>query len=433
MHGLYIEIAVVLVLTVINGLLAMSEMAVVSSRPARLKVLADHGSKGARLAQRLAEDPGRFLSTVQIGITLVGVLSGAFSGATLGLRLTTWLEAQGLSPAAADALGVGSVVLLITYLSLVVGELVPKQFALRDPERIAARVAPAMLALSRISAPFVWVLNASGTALLTLAGSREGQDEAVTEEEVKTIIAEAESAGVLETEERAMIAGVMRLTDRTARALMTPRRDVELLRLDDDNNEIRTLLRATRRSRLPVQDGDADAVVGVVLVKDIAAALSADPATDLRLLVNRAPIVTDNSRSLDVLKAIRASTVHMALVFDEYGHFEGIITSGDFLEAITGAFQETGSDEPAIVRRSDGSWLVSGWMPIDEFTDATGFPASRRGDYKTVAGLVLGLLNRLPEVGETVDVGAFRFEVVDLDGRRIDKVVVSRASPNEAA
>ncbi|MFN9355409.1 MAG: hemolysin family protein, partial [Alphaproteobacteria bacterium] len=379
---MYIEIAVVLVLTIVNGLLAMSEMAVVSSRPARLKVLADQGSKGARMAQRLAEDPGRFLSTVQIGITLVGVLSGAFSGATLGLRLTTWLEAQGLSPAAADALGVGSVVLVITYLSLVVGELVPKQFALRDPERIAARVAPAMLALSRISAPFVWVLNASGTALLRLAGSREGQDEAVTEEEVKTIIAEAESAGVLETEERAMIAGVMRLADRTARALMTPRRDVELLRLDDEIDEIRALLRSTRRSRLPVQDGEADAVVGVVLVKDIAAALSADPATDLRLLVNKAPIVTDNSRALDVLKAIRASTVHMALVFDEYGHFEGIITSGDFLEAITGTFEETGSDEPALVRRSDGSWLVSGWMPIDEFTDATGFPASRRGDYK---------------------------------------------------
>jgi putative hemolysin len=427
-RGLYIEIAVVLVLTIVNGLLAMSEMAVVSSRPARLKVLADQGSKGARMAQRLAEDPGRFLSTVQIGITLVGVLSGAFSGATLGLRLTTWLEAQGLSPAAADALGVGSVVLVITYLSLVVGELVPKQFALRDPERIAARVAPAMLALSRISAPFVWVLNASGTALLKLAGSREGQDEAVTEEEVKTIIAEAESAGVLETEERAMIAGVMRLADRTARALMTPRRDVELLRLDDGIDEIRSLLRSTRRSRLPVQDGDADAVVGVVLVKDIAAALSADPATDLRLLVNKAPIVTDNSRALDVLKAIRASTVHMALVFDEYGHFEGIITSGDFLEAITGAFQETGSDEPAIVRRNDGSWLVSGWMPIDEFTDATGFPASRRGDYKTVAGLVLGLLNRLPEVGETFDDGTFRFEVVDLDGRRIDKVLVCRVA-----
>lgn len=426
MRGLYIEIAVVLVLTIVNGLLAMSEMAVVSSRPARLKVLADQGSKGARMAQRLAEDPGRFLSTVQIGITLVGVLSGAFSGATLGLRLTTWLEAQGLSPAAADALGVGSVVLVITYLSLVVGELVPKQFALRDPERIAARVAPAMLALSRISAPFVWVLNASGTALLRLAGSREGQDEAVTEEEVKTIIAEAESAGVLETEERAMIAGVMRLADRTARALMTPRRDVELLRFDDEIDEIRALLRSTRRSRLPVQDGEADAVVGVVLVKDIAAALSADPATDLRLLVNKAPIVTDNSRALDVLKAIRASTVHMALVFDEYGHFEGIITSGDFLEAITGTFEETGSDEPALVRRSDGSWLVSGWMPIDEFTDATGFPASRRGDYKTVAGLVLGLLNRLPEVGETFDDGTFRFEVVDLDGRRIDKVLVSR-------
>ncbi|MFN9542901.1 MAG: hemolysin family protein, partial [Alphaproteobacteria bacterium] len=227
---------------------------------------------------------------------------------------------------------------------------------------------------------------------------------------------------------RAMIAGVMRLADRSGRALMTRRRDVEMLRLDDEIDEIRALLRSTRRSRLPVQDGEADAVVGVVLVKDIAAALSADPATDLRLLVNKAPIVTDNSRALDVLKAIRASTVHMALVFDEYGHFEGIITSGDFLEAITGTFEETGSDEPALVRRSDGSWLVSGWMPIDEFTDATGFPASRRGDYKTVAGLVLGLLNRLPEVGETFDDGTFRFEVVDLDGRRIDKVLVSRVA-----
>lgn len=423
---MFTEIAVVLVLTVINGLLAMSELAVVSSRPARLKVLADQGSKGARIAQRLADDPGRFLSTVQIGITLVGVLSGAFSGATLGLRLTAWLEAQGLSDAAADALGVGVVVLAITYLSLVIGELVPKQVALRDPERIAARVAPAMLALSRIAAPLVWVLDMSGKLLLRLAGSREGQDEAVTEEEVKTIIAEAETAGVLETEERAMIAGVMRLADRTARALMTPRRDVELLRLDDDPSEIRALVRTTRRSRLPVQDGDADAIVGVVRVKDIAEALAGDPDVDLRSCINKAPIVTDNSRALDVLKAIRASTMHMALVFDEYGHFEGVITSGDFLEAITGTFQDTGTDEPAIVTRADGSWLVSGWMPIDEFVDATGFPAGRRGEYKTVAGLVLGSLNRLPEVGERFDVGAWHFEVVDLDGRRIDKVLVSR-------
>jgi putative hemolysin len=423
---LYTEIAVVLVLIVINGLLAMSELAVVSSRPARLKVMADQGSTGARIAQRLSDEPGRFLSTVQIGITLVGVLSGAFSGATLGLRLTAWLEAQGLSEAAADALGVGAVVVVITYLSLVVGELVPKQVALRDPERIAARVAPAMLALSRIAAPLVWILDMSGKAILRLAGSRDDQDEAVTEEEVKTIIAEAESAGVLETEERDMIAGVMRLADRTARALMTPRRDVEMLRLDDDAEVTRQLVRTTRRSRLPVQDGDADTIVGVVRVKDIAEALADDPTADLRSRINKAPIVTDNSRALDVLKAIRASTMHMALVFDEYGHFEGIITSGDFLEAITGTFQETGTDEPAIVTRADGSWLVSGWMPIDEFADATGFPAERRGDYKTVAGLVLGSLNRLPEIGERFDVGAWHFEVVDLDGRRIDKVLVSR-------
>jgi putative hemolysin len=423
---LYLEIAIVLVLTVVNGLLAMSELAVVSSRPARLRILADQGSSGSRTALTLAENPGRFLSTVQIGITLVGVLSGAFSGATLGVRLTQWLQGLGVSDGIAEALGVGLVVATITYLSLIIGELVPKQIALRDPERVAARVAPAMALMSRLAAPVVWLLDASGKAVLALLGQKGESEERVTEEEVKTIIAEAETAGVIEAEERDMLGGVMRFVDRTAKALMTPRLDVEVIDLADDPAAVESQMRSTRRTRLPVRDGEADSIVGVVFVKDVMAAFVGGQTPDLRAMVEPAPVVTDNARALDILRAIRQSTVHMALVFDEYGHFEGIITSGDILEAITGAFQEEGEDEPACVKRADGSWLVAGWMPVDEFAEKTGAPIDRDAAYETVAGLVLNTLNRLPEVGEQFSRNGWRFEVVDLDGRRIDKVLVSR-------
>jgi len=429
---LYLEIATVLVLTLLNGVLAMSELAVVSSRPARLKVLADQGSKGAVTARRLAEDPGRFLSTVQIGITLVGVLSGAFSGATLGVRLAAVLRDFGMTAKAADALGVIVVVVVITYLSLIIGELVPKQVALRDPERIAVRVAPAMALLSKVAAPLVWLLDTSGKLVLALIGQGGATEEKMTTEEVKTIIAEAEVAGVIESEERDLIAGVMRFADRAARGLITPRREVELLDLSHDLESIKDQVRATRRSRLPVKDGDADTIVGVVLVKDLVQALSDGGDVDIRTHVLEAPIVTDRSRALDVLKAMQGSTVHMALVFDEYGHFEGVITSGDILEAIAGVFLEEGEDEPDYVVREDGSWLVSGWMPIDEFADKIGAPVARDPEYQTVAGLVLNHLNRLPEVGETFDVGNWRFEVLDLDGRRIDKILVSHRQTEPA-
>jgi putative hemolysin len=423
---LYLEIAIVIILTVINGLLAMSELAVVSSRPGRLQRMANQGVRGAATAFRLTQTPGRFLSTVQIGITLVGVLSGAFSGATLGARFSGWLQVQGLSTGMADAIGVGFVVVAITYLSLIVGELVPKQIALRDPERMASRVAPAMVGLSRVALPLVWLLDASGKAVLSLLGQKGESEEKVTEEEVRTIIAEAESAGVLESEEREMISGVMRFSDRTASGLMTPRREVEIIDLTDDLATIRRKAHETRRSRLPVQDGQADAIVGVFFVKDLIEAIAQGGEIDLRDFIIQAPIVNDHARALDVLKAIRASTVHMALVFDEYGHFEGVITSGDILEAITGAFQEEGEDEPAIVTRDDGSYLVAGWMPIDEFSDKLGFPLDPAASYETVAGLILNALNRIPTVGEWFERGQWRFEVVDLDGRRIDKVLVTR-------
>ncbi|WP_193219523.1 MULTISPECIES: hemolysin family protein [unclassified Bosea (in: a-proteobacteria)] len=416
---------VVVVLTVINGVLAMSELAVVSSRPARLKVLSDQGSKGAAKAIRLAENPGRFLSTVQIGITLVGVLSGAFSGATLGARLSEWLGTQGFSNTAADALGVGTVVVLITYLSLIIGELVPKQIALRDAERVAARVAPAMVVLAKVASPLVWLLDTSGKLVLALLGQKGESEETVTEEEVRTIIAEAENAGVLERDEREMISGVMRLADRSARALMTPRREVEVIDLSDTLDEIRAQVRATRRNRLPVQDGEADSIIGIIEMKDLFEAL-ADDKVELRSLVREAPVVLDTTGALEVLRALRATHVHMALVFDEYGHFEGIITSSDVLEAITGVFQDEDEEEPAIVTRADGSFLVAGWMQVDEFSHELGIHVPRDADYQTVAGFVLAEMNRLPNVGESFEKGHWRFEVVDLDGRRIDKLLVSR-------
>ncbi|RDJ27449.1 HlyC/CorC family transporter [Bosea caraganae] len=420
------EILIVVALTVINGLLSMSELAVVSSRTARLKVLSDQGSKGATTAMRLAENPGRFLSTVQIGITLVGVLSGAFSGATLGARLSEWLLAQGLSQSLSDGFGVGIVVVCITYLSLIIGELVPKQIALRDPERVAARAAPAMLFLSKIGAPLVFLLDLSGRAILSLLGQKGETEERVTEEEVRTIIAEAETAGVLERDEREMISGVMRLADRSARALMTPRREVEVIDISDTAEEIRALVRETRRSRLPVQDGESDSIVGVVVVKDMVDFLGSGEIAELRALVQEAPIVMDTANSLHVLREIRSSRVHMALVFDEYGHFEGIITPGDVLEAIIGAFQEDEEDEQPIVTRADGSFLVAGWMQVDEFSHELGIHIPRDADFQTVAGFILAELNRLPNVGESFEKGHWRYEVVDLDGRRIDKVLVSR-------
>ena len=422
---LFLDIAIIVFLTLLNGVLAMSELAIVSSRPARLRALADRKKRGAATALELLENPGRFLSTVQIGITLVGVLSGAFSGATLGTRLAGWLQVQGLSTHLADTLGVGIVVVAITYLSLIIGELVPKQIALRDPERMAARVAPAMRLLSKCAAPLVFLLDISGRTVLRLLGQAGKSEEKVTEEEVRTILKEAENAGVLETAERDMISGVMRLGDRSARSLMTPRRDVEVIDLSDSAKTIMAQLRATSRSRLPVQDGEDDNIIGVVTVKDLFQSQLDGRALNVRDHIQAAPIVMDTNEALGMLPSLRSSRAHMALVFDEYGHFEGVITANDVLEAIAGVFQDDDEDEPAITMRSDGSYLVSGWMQADELAETLAMPIER-GDYETAAGFILAELNRLPQTGESFVRDGWRFEVVDLDGRRIDKILVSK-------
>jgi len=422
----YVELLIVVVLTLINGLLAMSELAVVSARPARLKVMAADGNKGATVALQLADDPGKFLSSVQIGITLVGILSGAFSGATLGDRLTAFLLERGLPDAVASALGVGIVVISITYISLIIGELVPKQIALRDAEGIAARVAPAMKIVASVGAPLVFILDVSGRLVLRLIGQSGATDERVTDEEVKTIMAEAESQGVLETEEKAMISGVMRLADRAARGLMTPRLDVETVDLSDPPEEIMQMLRTSHRSMLPVHEGEPDKIIGVLVRKDLIDIFASGAPLDIRALVKPAPVVLDRADAISVLAAMRSSVVHMALVFDEYGHFEGIVTPGDILGAIIGDFQEEEGGETAFTRRDDGSYLVSGWMPVDEFADKIGVPIPKDPPYETVAGYILSELNHLPVVGETFTREPWRFEVLDLDGRRIDKVLVGR-------
>ena len=422
----YFEIAVVAALILLNGFLAMSELAVVSSRISRLKNLAQQRAAGARRALALASDPSRFLSTVQIGITLVGVLSGAFSGATLGLRLSGWLQSQGVDTDLAETLGVGLVVAAITYSSLIVGELVPKQIALRNPESVALKVAPIMTLLARITGPFVTFLDVSGRVVLHLFGQRAPPDEKITEEEIHTIIAEAESAGTLEADERRMISGVMRLGNRPVRAIMTPRAEVDWIDLSADAMEVRALLVRTQHSHLPAGE-TIDEPLGVVQTREILASLLEGKALNIRDHIRTAPIVPDNADALDLLGVLRSAEIPMALVHDEYGHFEGVTTPADILEAIAGVFRaDTDETEPPAVQRADGSWLLAGSLPADEMSDHLGINLPEKREYHTVGGFILAKLGRLPQTGESVNALGWRFEVVDLDGRRIDKVLASR-------
>jgi putative hemolysin len=423
---MYVEIAIVAALIVLNGLLAMSELAVVSARPARLKMLIEQGVNGSRRALALASDPGRFLSTVQIGITLVGILAGAYSGATLGHRLSGWLAGMGLGTTVADYIGFGVVVTVITYFSLIVGELVPKQIALRNPERVACKVAPAMTLLARIAAPAVWLLSFSGKAVLSLFGGGGASEGRITEEEIKTLVAEAEGAGVLEPQERAMISAVLRLGDRPVRAVMTPRHEVDMINVGDDVEMIRRRIVDSKHTSLPVYDAEVDAVIGIIQAKDLLGRGSDLSVDDVRAIVRPAPVVPDTMDALDVVDLFKETGAHIGLVHDEYGDFEGVVTASDILQSIVGELPDEGSEEAAIVERPDGSLLVSGSAPVDEVADRLHLPLPAGRKFHTIAGLVLAELGHFPDVCETVDIEGWRFEVIDLDGRRIDKLLISR-------
>jgi putative hemolysin len=426
----WVDVVIILVLVAVNGVFAMSELAIASSRKARLEAMARTGSRGARAALDLSADPGKFLSTVQVGITLIAVISGAYSGEALGgptaIRLQQWF---GLSSEFADKAGFALVIGLTTFLSLIVGELVPKQIALRSPEPIAAVMAGPMTWLARIAAPVVWLLDSTSSLLFRLIGmSRESEDQ-VTAEELHLIVAEASKSGVIEEHERSIISGVVRLADRPVREVMTPRTEVDWLDIELDDASIREKLATSPHTRLPVAQGSVDAVIGVVQARDIVGAAIRGEPIDLKALVRSAPIVIDQLDAMDALVRLRRAEVPMALIHDEYGHFEGIVTPADLLAAIAGAFSSDTDphQSPDFVQREDGSYLVAGSASADLVAEKLDLNLPDDRDFATAAGLVLAVFKRLPQEGESIVEQGWRFEVVDLDGRRIDKLLVSRA------
>jgi putative hemolysin len=424
----WIDVFIIIVLVAINGVFAMSELSIASSRKARLEAMARTGSKGARAAIDLAADPGKFLSTAQVGITLIAVLSGAYSGEALGGPTALRLQALGLSAETASTAGFVLVIGVTTFVSLIVGELVPKQIALRSPEPIAAVVAIPMVWLSRIAAPIVWLLDSTSKLLFWAIGmSRESEDQ-VTAEELHLIVAEASKSGVIEEHERSIISGVVRLADRPVREVMTPRTEVDWLDIGLDEAGIREKLVNSSHTRMPVAEGSVDAVVGVVQARDIVAAAIRGDKLDLKVLMRAAPVVIDQLDAMDALVRLRRAEVPMALIHDEYGHFEGIVTPADLLAAIAGDFaSDTDPDDaPDFVHRDDGSYLVAGSASADSLAEKLDLDLPDDRDYATAAGFALAAFRRLPGEGESVVEQGWVFEVVDLDGRRIDKLLVSR-------
>jgi len=428
----WFDLVLILALIALNGVLSMSELAIVSAREARLKAMAKTGSGGARTALQLASDPGRFLSTVQTGITLIGILAGAYSGASLGTPVAQRLTFLGLAPETAQTVGFSLVIVLTTFLSLVIGELVPKQFALRSPEPIAVVMARPMLWLSKATAPFVWLLDRTSGAIFRLLGmSRESQNQ-VTAEELHLVVAEAQTAGVLEESERAIISGIVRLADRPVREVMTPRTDVDWIDVDAGPEALKASLAETPHSRLPVAEGSVERIVGVVQARDMLDALLAGRTLDLRALARKAPVIPDVMDAMDALSVLRSAEVPLALVHDEYGHLDGIVTPGSILAALAGTFANDSEDEdPPLVEREDGSWLVAGSANADLLEDRLGILLPAERDYSTVAGFALSVLKHLPETGECFDHDRWRFEVIDLDGRKIDKLLARKRARKE--
>lgn len=429
--------AIILVLIAINGVFAMSELAIVSARTAKLQAMADGGSAGAVAALRLTRDPGKFLSTVQIGITLIGVIAGAYSGSTLGQPVAERIALLGVPQNWSDSMGFGLVISLTTYASLVIGELVPKQFALIAPEGIAVVMARPMEMLAKITAPIVWLLDKSSALIFRALGLRRDSRQALTTEELRMVFAEATHAGIIEEHEHKVIAGVVRLADRPVREVMTPRTDVDRIPVDASDEAMREALLTSLHTRLPVTGENADDVIGVVQARDIVVAQMRGQPLDLRKLMRRAEIVPDQLDAMDALEILRSAEVPMLLVHDEYGHFEGLVTPNDLLAAIAGEFasdQAQGS-APNIITLDDGSMLVSGAMAADAMAEALCIDLPEDRDYATAAGHVLHVLRRLPQEGEAFNDQGWHFEVVDMDGRKIDKLRVSlakKASRNDA-
>lgn len=424
---------VIVGLVVLNGLFSMSELAIVSARPARLRVAADAGSGGARTALLLASDPGKFLSTVQIGITLVGIIAGAYSGSSLGGPTAERLAAMGVPARYADNAGFILVIAITTYLSLVIGELVPKQLALKAAEPIAIVASRPMVIVAKVTAPLVWTLDRSSGLLIRLLGLTKGSDQEVTAEELQMIFAEATRSGVIEEEERALMTSVMRLAERPVREVMTPRTQLHWIECDAPESELRAAIEDSPHSLLLVAEGSVDKIVGVAKVRDVLAELLRGRTIVLTEIMKKPVIVPDQLDTMDAFRVIQQAEVALALVHDEYGHLEGIVTPADLLSAIAGNFVAHGDegDEPMIVERENGSLLISGALPADAMADRLDIELPEARDYATAAGYVLSVLKRLPGEGDHFHEQGWRFEVIDMDGRKIDKLLIERETPSE--
>jgi len=423
------DLLIIAGLILLNGLFSMSELAIVSARSARLKVLADKGSGAARTALDLAADPGKFLSTVQIGITLIGIIAGAYSGASLGGPVGERLAALGVPARFAGEAGFTLVIIATTFASLVVGELVPKQLALRMAEPVAIFMARPMAWLARIMAPFVWLLDRSSGLILRLFSIRGGDQERLTAEELQMIFAEATRSGVIEEEERAMMTGVMRLAERPVRELMTPRNQIDWIDVNATEEALREKIEASPHSMLPVaEEGSPDNIVGILKVREVLAALVAGRPVEIAAMMKKAEVIPDQLDAMDALRKLQQAEVTMAVVHDEYGHLEGLVTTSDMLAALAGTFvghQDEG-DAPMVVEREDGSLLVSGAMPADALADRLAMTLPDDREYATAAGYILAVLKKVPREGEFFADQGWRFEVVDMDGLKIDKILVSR-------
>jgi putative hemolysin len=425
-----LEIIIVLLLILLNGLFAMAEMALVSSRRARLKHAAEQGDSGAKAALALAESPSRFLSTVQIGITLIGVLAGAFGGATISEGMAEWLLQYPDLAKYADAISIGTVVVAITMLSLILGELVPKRLALSRPESISRALARPMTLLSKLAAPAVWLLSMATELVLKLIPIRHGSEPAVTDEEIKLLMQQGTEAGHFHPGEKTIVDMALRLGDRRISAMMTPRTQVEWLDLGDPPEESKRKISESHYSRFPVAEGGRRNFVGVVEAKDLLGSILDGKPFDLRAAIKPALYIPETAPALKALEIFRETGKPIALIVDEYGDFQGLVTLEDVLEALVGELQAPDlEEEPSVTEREDGSWLVDGLLAIDELKDRIklgALPDEDEATYQTVAGLVMAELERIPKAGDRFQLAGFDFEVVDMDGRRIDKVLVTR-------
>ncbi|MEQ6434346.1 hemolysin family protein [Comamonas sp. w2-DMI] len=426
------EIAILFALICLNGVFAMSEIALVTARKTRMQKLVDEGDSGAAAAVKLGEDPTRFLSTIQIGITSIGVLNGIVGESALAGPLKDWMIAMGLSAQYAGYLSTILVVVFITYFSIVVGELVPKRLGQTHPEALARLISRPINFLALATKPFVWLLSASTRGLLKVIGVKEDAVNAVTEEEIHAMLVEGRTAGVIESQEHTMVRNVFRLDDRQIGSLMVPRSDVVCLDIDDSFETNLRRIEQADHARFPVIRGDMNNIVGVLNARQwlASAVLSSGGSRELRdQPLQTALYVPETITGMELLDNFRTSDVHMAFVIDEYGEVQGIVTLKDLIEAITGEFQPRDLESSWAVQREDGSWLLDGHIPVPELKDHLGLdavPEEERGRYHTLSGMIMFLLGRMPNEADVVEWEDWRFEVVDMDGKTLDKVLASR-------